>query len=437
MKVHDAIVVGAGLSGLTCARRLADAGRDVVVVEASERVGGRLHSGVVGGAVVDLGGQWLSVSQPRLLALARELGVASVPQPRAGRAIFDDAGRGHGFVARAGTLFSQLWAVHRIGRRIAAVTRDPAAHAALDQVRLATWLDSHVGNAVARDRLAMHAELVLAADLADVSLLAYLARLGATGGFSPRGPDLPGGGRDHRFVGGAAQLADRLAAGLDVRLASPVLAIAAHSVRSPDTVVRLPDGELHARDVVLALPPALAARIASPLPAEVRAAAHPQRGAVIKVFAAYATPFWRAAGLSGEAYRPRGTLRAVVDASPPDGSVGVLLGFIVGPHAEAWHTRDPHARRAEVLAAFAELFDAPPPIDYLEADWATAPFAAGCVAVTPPGAFPGAWRGSFGHLHLAGTETATHWPGYMEGAIAAGDRAAAAILASPPRSAGG
>jgi len=85
--IHDAIVVGAGLSGLVCARRLADAGARVIVVEARSRVGGRLWSGQLGDAVVDLGGQWMSVGQPRLLALSTALGVASVPQPRVGRTI--------------------------------------------------------------------------------------------------------------------------------------------------------------------------------------------------------------------------------------------------------------------------------------------------------------------------------------------------------------
>ncbi|HEX3763084.1 MAG TPA: FAD-dependent oxidoreductase, partial [Kofleriaceae bacterium] len=91
--IHDAVIVGAGLSGLVCARRLIDAGVRAIVVEARPRVGGRLHTGRVGGAAVDLGGQWLSVDQPRLLALAGELGVASSQQPRAGRAVLDDGRR--------------------------------------------------------------------------------------------------------------------------------------------------------------------------------------------------------------------------------------------------------------------------------------------------------------------------------------------------------
>jgi monoamine oxidase len=190
---------------------------------------------------------------------------------------------------------------------------------------------------------------------------------------------------------------------------------------------------------VLALPPALAARIAPGLPARlVELAAAMQRGGVVKCFAAYDRPFWRDAGLSGEAYRPRGTVRAVVDASPPGGDAGdahhVLLAFVVGAAAAAWRARDPADRRAEVLGALAEMLGdaARTPRDYLEADWAADPWSAGCVASTPPGALAGGalWRGGHDRIHLAGTEAAVRWPGYMEGAIEAGERAADEIIAA-------
>ncbi|HRC59124.1 MAG TPA: FAD-dependent oxidoreductase, partial [Kofleriaceae bacterium] len=76
----DVVVVGAGLSGLVCARALAAGGASVVVLEARERVGGRLLSGKVAGSVVDLGGQWLSSGQDRLLALTQELGLSTFAQ---------------------------------------------------------------------------------------------------------------------------------------------------------------------------------------------------------------------------------------------------------------------------------------------------------------------------------------------------------------------
>jgi monoamine oxidase len=160
----------------------------------------------------------------------------------------------------------------------------------------------------------------------------------------------------------------------------------------------------------------------------------------VKCFAAYDRPFWRDAGLSGEAYRPRGTLRAVVDGSPPGGGSAVLQGFVVGYEAECWHGRDPDHRRREVIASFVELFgdQAAAPIDYLEVDWAIDPWSAGCVAATAPGALTlgTQWRSpAGGRFHLAGTETAERWPGYMEGAIEAGERAARAVIddQDPPR----
>ncbi|HEX2692359.1 MAG TPA: NAD(P)/FAD-dependent oxidoreductase [Kofleriaceae bacterium] len=434
--IHDAIVVGAGLSGLVCARRLAAAGANAIVVEARARVGGRLWNGKVGEAIVDLGGQWLSVDQPRLLALATELGVPSAPQPRAGRPVLDEGGLAHGLFAQLGMAIAQWYAVRRIQRMVRAIPQEAPAEArdaaALDAVALGPWLAGTIGNPVARARLAMHAELVFAADPAGLSLLAYLARLGTTGGFAPRGPDLPGGGRDHRFVGGAQTLAHRLAEGLGdaVRLDAPALAIDRDGT---SRIVRGSQGSYTARHVVLAVPPSLAIRIAPTLPEPIRRlGAAMQRGGVVKCFAAYDRAFWREAGLSGEAYRPHGTVRAIVDASAPDGGSSVLLAFIVGAAATAWHARDPAGRRREVLETLAGLFGEPArtPLDYLEADWAIDPWSAGCVASTPPGALsPGAiWRGAHDRIHLAGAEAAVRWPGYMEGAIEAGARAAEDVL---------
>jgi monoamine oxidase len=433
--IHDAIVVGAGLSGLVCAHRLAGAGARVIVVEARSRVGGRLWSGRLGDAVVDLGGQWMSVGQPRLLALAGALGAASAPQPRVGRTVVDDGVRG--LFAQLATAFAQWRSVRRIARMMRAIPLEApgcaAGAAELDAVAVGPWLAGTIGRPVARDRIALHAELVFATDLAGLSLLAYLARLGATGGFAPRGPSLPGGGREHRFVEGAQTLPLRLASSLGdaVHLDSPVVAI------EPDgdaLVVRGPVLRHSARHVVLALPPQLASRIAPALPEPIRRhAGDMHRGAVVKCFASYDRPFWRDAGLSGEAYRTRGVVRAVVDATPPDSASSLLLAFVVGAPAAAWRDRPPIDRRREVLGALGELFGDPAhsPRDYLEVDWAADPWSAGCVASTRPGALSAGalWRGSHGRIHLAGTEAAVLWPGYMEGAIETAERAAAAVLA--------
>ncbi|MSW50851.1 MAG: FAD-dependent oxidoreductase, partial [Actinobacteria bacterium] len=72
----DVVVVGAGISGLTTARRLAAKGRSVVVLEARDRVGGRtLNHDVAPGRPVEAGGEYVGPTQTRITALCKELGV--------------------------------------------------------------------------------------------------------------------------------------------------------------------------------------------------------------------------------------------------------------------------------------------------------------------------------------------------------------------------
>lgn len=426
--IHDAIVVGAGLSGLVAARRLADAGRDVVVLEARDRVGGRTLTARLAGAEVDVGGQWLSVGQLRLAALADELGVASYAQFRDGEPTVALPAASGGVTRLLRAFGARRW-MRRFERMIAAALDDPPQRAAWDATTLAAWLERTLRDADLRTRIALHAELTFAASPADLSLCFYLETVARTGGLG--GPDEHvTGGRERRFVGGAQQLSLRLAAGLDVRLGAPVTAITDDGV-----VVRARGdaGEVVARRLILAVPPHLARRIAVELPAGARRFADATAaGGVVKVIAAYDTAFWRDDGRSGEAYAA-GLIRATVDLSQPDGPPA-LLAFVVGDAAAGW-ARDPDGHRAAAIAELAALFGDPAaaPIDVIVHDWVADRWSAGCVAGLPPGALTAgaAWRGPTGRIHLAGTEAAQVWPGYLEGAIDAGERAAAEVLSAP------
>jgi monoamine oxidase len=429
--MHDAIVIGAGLSGLVCARRLETAGASVLVLEARGRVGGRICSGIVAGTTVDLGAQWLTAGQTRLISLAADLDVATFEHERStGRPVIAEAG---GMFSKVAAAFSQQRAIRTIESLMRSVPPGEAATApnaaVLDRLTLADWLDENVGNALARDRIRLHADLVFASEPADISLLSYLSTMHATGGFKPGSADLPGGGREHRFDGGAHLLPSRLADGLDVRIMEPVVAID----DTGDAVSVQTERATHqARRVVLAIPPALVGKIAVALPGTLKSFISGMRvGSVVKAFAAYERPFWRERGLSGEAYLPHGAVRAVVELA---GDTPVLLAFIVGSHARRWRDRTEDDRRGEVIATLAANFgdEAAQPLGYLEHDWSADPWSAGCVASTAPSVLArGArWREPHGRLHLAGTETAVAWPGYMEGAIEAGERAANEVLAA-------
>jgi monoamine oxidase len=198
-------------------------------------------------------------------------------------------------------------------------------------------------------------------------------------------------------------------------------------------------GSLEAAQAIITLPPALAGRLrySPPLPA-VRDALTQQlpMGSVIKVQAAYRSPFWRADGLSGQALDFDDALSVVFDNSPPDGSSGVLLGFFEAAHARAVARLEPAARRAQVIETLVRLFGplAAYPIEYVERDWTAEQYTRGCYG-GHLGA--GAWT-AYGRaltapverIHWAGAETADVWNGYMDGAVRSGNRAAAEVLAS-------
>jgi monoamine oxidase len=158
-------------------------------------------------------------------------------------------------------------------------------------------------------------------------------------------------------------------------------------------------------------------------------------GATIKVNAIYDTPFWRAQGLSGTATSTTGPIEVVYDNSPPDGTPGVLVGFMEGNRARSLFAASPAARRQAALESFARYFGdaALHPRDYVDMVWAAERYTRGAYGTfNPPGvltAMGAATAGPVGIVHFAGDGTSAQWPGYMDGAIRSGQRAAREALA--------
>lgn len=460
----DVAIVGAGLAGLTAARRLEAAGVRALVVEARERVGGRVLNEEIGdGKSVEIGGQWIGPTQDRIAALAAELGVDTFPTYDEGRHVIEMDGRRATFAGSftdAGLQlvrdlskavsplaladFEQARArLDRMAQRVPLESPWDAPKARLwDGQTFATWVRRNTRTAAARSLFELATEAVWAAEPADVSLLHILFYTRSGGGFNSL-VGTGGGAQQDRFHGGSQRIALLLAEQLGeerLRLGAPVRRIE-HG--GEGVVVHAGPGmgdelAVRARRAIAAVPPTLAGRISydPPLPAlRDQLTQRMPQGSVIKTMAIYEEPFWRREGLSGQATSDLGPARVLFDNSPPDGSPGVLLGFLEGRFARQWATRPTAERREAILAGHARLLGprAAKPIDFIERVWAEEEWTRGCYGclMTTGGwtEYGRALREPVGRLHWAGAETATVWNGYMDGAVSSGERAADEVLA--------
>ena len=443
-------IVGAGFAGLVAARDIVAVGRSVVVLEARDRVGGRVLNHDLGdGKIIEIGGQWVGPTQDRLYALAEQLGIETFPTYETGESLARIEGKRYRFtgdvprmnpVAMA-DLAQAVLRLDRLAKRVPLEEpwRAPGAPR-LDSQTLETWLRRNIRTPRIRSLLHLFMTTVFATEPGTFSLLhgLFYVRSGTSFDVLTR---FSGGAQQDRFVGGSQLVAIRLAEALGeaVVLEAPVRRIeqggGSVAVESDRLTVR-------ARRAIVAIPPTLAGRITYDpvLPgARDQLTQRLPQGSVIKAQAIYDEPFWRDEGLSGIAADSRSPVSFTVDNSPRDGSPGVLVGFIEGDHARRLGRLEPDDRRRLVLDSLGRSFGAraASPRDYVEMDWSEEEWTRGCYGAHFP---PGVWtrygpalRQPVGLIHWAGTETASVWNGYMDGAVRSGERAAAEVLESLER----
>ena len=450
MSDTQVLVIGGGLAGLSAARRLVAVGREVTVLEARDRVGGRTEAGTTaGGAPVDLGGQWVGPTQNRMYELITELGLTTFPTYNTGEHVLQLAGKlsrlkSHkGAVPRASpfVLVDLFRGMRKFAALATAVPLDEPWRMTdargLDAQTFETWILANLRTEAGRSYFRTVAEAVFSTDSADMSMLHVLF-------YAHSGTDLEtllstdGGAQQDRIVGGAAQISQLMADELGDRvvLNSPVRRIE-HDDRGATATTR--DGRTYrGSHVIVTLPPTLAGRLeyCPALPSwRDQLTQRLPAGSVIKVYCVYHTPFWREDGLTGQAASDTGPVKVTFDNTPPSGDPGILVGFLEGNDGREWARRSLDDRRNAVVECFARYFGAAArsPVEYLERDWMAEEFSRGCYgAHFTPGVWTGfgpALREPVGRIHWAGAECSPVWNGYMEGAVRSGERTADDIAA--------
>lgn len=437
----DVLVFGAGLSGLYAARSLQRAGLTVTVLEARDRVGGRvLSQALADGTTIDLGGQWIGPGQRRIYALAQEYGLKTIMTPTQGKNVFSMGGRYHitsdtmpplSWLGKLDIL-QMSWRIGRLLNQLPVdeLWRHPRA-GYLDKQSFTQWLQKNTISKEARSYWLHLVEEGICVSADQVSPLEVLHQIATIGGLEKLET-----AEYEFFANGAQTVAQCMAEELGdcIHLQAPVRSLK----RQGKFLQAITDqGKFTGKQVILALPPQLIHQITfedgltNPF---LYLSEDRVLGQIVKTLIVYDHAWWREKGLSGIANTPDEPIEALADSSAPDGKPGILVAFASGSRAVQLSQMDNETRKATTLAYLQEVLGQASGhlTDFVSMDWISEPFSQGGFASRWG---IGGWSRqqnsliSLDHcIHVAGTETATEWRSYMEGALQSAERASIEVL---------
>lgn len=430
-RLYDVIVVGAGLAGLAAAHQLVMAGKDVLLLEGTERAGGRIMSPVIEDISFNLGAQWISPSYINLIELTTLFGLKITKQPSSGQDFYADNGQKKYFDG----LYPNRKLNDRINtsRLLSSLKKNKITDPnkpwltkeadKLDQERFGHFLKRRSLNNRYYEMIRNIFDSRFLNGIGQVSALQALNNLQ---GLSP----------EKWYINGGTELiVKKLAQELDISYHRPVSKI---KREGGILYISTKHQTFRARKVIVAIPPQQAGQIRyDPHPGitKERLWESTESGRIIKTVIAFEQPCWQHSSWSGQGFFSEEYLfNTLQDISHPESGTGMLTTCTIGSRCHRLETLNEEERKEIILGQVKKVLNIPHdliPTYFLQHDWQIPPNGPGAFQIFPPGVltkFADYINSEEGLLYWAASEYDPLFRGTMEGAVRSGRKAASQIL---------
>lgn len=441
--IYDVIILGAGLSGLSAARKLSKNNLNVLIIEADNRIGGRVNTIHLNEEYLDLGGQWLGNKHKQMYELVKEADLRTFPTYIKGKSIFYYQGKKKSFGQIPPLPFLSLIALLRLGSKFEKLAKTINLETPwttpnkeiLDAITVKDWVEKNAKNATAKEVFLDILPSLFCCEMHEISMFQALIAV-KSGGSLMFMIENKNGAQEERIYGGALQICEHLlqTGKAEIILEAPVT----HILQENKTVtITTHKGQFKAKKVISTIPlPSVKEIVFEPaLPLAKQALVdNIFMAKVIKYNFIYDKTFWRNEKQNGISLKIGGYISGTFDNSLPESNKGIILAFVHANKAVELLTHNEEERKSlvakemqSILGEEAANYSFIHEYTYMHNPWIKGAYA----ALFPPtilAQYGIALKEPFQDIHWAGSETAVDYMGYMEGAVQSGQRAADEIL---------